>query len=408
MKIWIKSVSISGVVLLGGAGLIYLIFTTEPTATRGGATKETAMLVEVTEVESGSFRPTIEAVGSVIPSREIVLAPRVDGEIVEISGSFTPGGIVEKGQMLARIDPADYQNTLRQRESDLRQAQADLDIEMGRQNVAETEFSLYEGDLTDRHRALVLRRPQLEAAKAQVGFQQAAVNQARLDLERTTIKAPFDAQVLTRAVNVGSQVTAGEPLARLVGHTTYWVETEVPLSHFQWLSLPETSAEQVSEVRVRHATAWPEGVTRIGRLHKVIGELSDRTRLVRLLVTVEDPLSLRPENRDMPKLIVGLFVDVHMEAKELTDVVRLERDYLRSNDTVWVMENHELVINDVDVAFLDRRYAYIRSGLNDGDRVVMTNLSTVVEGAALRVNEPQQNSIEASERDTPSAGDRIP
>lgn len=408
MKIWITSVAISTVVLLTGIGIIYLIFTTEPTATRGGATKETAMLVEVTPAESGSFRPTIEAVGSVIPSQEIVLAPRVDGEIIEIADGFTPGGIVEKGQMLARIDPADYRNVLAQRESDVRQAQADLDIEMGRQNVAEKEFSLYDGDLTDKHRTLVLRQPQLEAAKARVEFQQAAANQAQLDLERTTIKAPFDAQVLTREVNVGSQVAAGEPLARLVGHTTYWVETEVPLAQFQWLSLPETGVEQDSEVQVRHATAWPEGVVRSGRLHKAIGELNDRTRLVRLLVTVEDPLSLRPENRDVPKLMVGLFVDVHMEAEELTDVVRLDRDYLRSNDTVWVMEDHELVIRDVDVAFLDRRYAYIRSGLQEGDQVVMTNLATVVEGAALRVQESPQTAMEGVEADDASVGDRLP
>ncbi len=406
MKVWAKSVLISGLVLIGGVGIVYLIFTTEPTATRSGATKKTAMLVEVTDVESGSFRPTIVAVGSVIPSREIVLAPRVGGEIIEIAENFTPGGIVKEGHKLVQIDPADYQNVLTQRQSDLQQAQADLDVEMGRQNVAEQEYNLYEGELTDRHQALVLREPQLKAARAQVDFQQAAVEQARLDLERATIKAPFDAQVLTRSVNVGSQVTAGEPLARLVGHTTYWIETEVALAKFQWLPLPENSGDMPSEVRVRHETAWPDGVTRSGRLHKVIGELNDRTRMVRVLVTVEDPLSLLPENWNLPKLIVGLFVEVRMQGKELADVIRLSRDYLRSNDTVWVMQDQTLAIRKVDVALLDPTYAYIRDGLNEGDLVVMTNLSTVVEGAALRLKESEPTSTERAPVRDVSAGDR--
>ena len=70
----------------------------------------------------------------------------------------------------------------------------------------------------------MLREPQRLAAEARVQSARAAVEQARVDLGRTVIRAPFDAQVLSREVEIGSQVSPGDPLARLVGVDRYWVE----------------------------------------------------------------------------------------------------------------------------------------------------------------------------------------
>lgn len=72
---------------------MFFIFRTEPKAKIGGATKETAMLVEVVEVERGNYRPEIVTTGSVVPSKDIILSPRVSGEVMEISSNFTPGGL---------------------------------------------------------------------------------------------------------------------------------------------------------------------------------------------------------------------------------------------------------------------------------------------------------------------------
>src|SRR5690606_1279945 len=142
------------------------------------------------------------------------------------------GGRVREGDVVLRLDPSDYQNQLQQRQSELAQATTALEIEMGEQAIAERDFRRIEGgrNLTEMQRALVLREPQLNAAKARVEATRANVQQARLDLERTQIKAPFDAQVLSRLVNVGSQVTPGDNLAELVGARTYWVEATLPLA----------------------------------------------------------------------------------------------------------------------------------------------------------------------------------
>lgn len=381
---WKKTLLICLIILLAGGAVTYLIFSTEPTATRTGATKETAMLVDVIEVERDNFTPVITAMGTVEASQDITLSPRVSGEITQLADNFAPGGFVQKGEVLLQIDPADYRNILQQRRSELQQAESDLNIEMGRQNVAMQDYELLDDTLTDENRSLVLREPQLNAASAVVESARAALQQAELDLQRTTIRAPFDAYILARNTNVGSQVTPGDDLGRLVGLDTYWVTATLPQSSLRWITIPG-NGEEGSEVMIRNRTAWNEGEHREGKIFRLIGALEDQTRMARVLITVPDPHGYRDENSDMPQLMIGSFVEARIQAEELENVVRLNRDYIRNNDTVWVMEDDVLRIRDVNVIFRDATYAYIATGLNGGEQVVTTNLTTVVEGSPLRL-----------------------
>lgn len=384
---WKKTLLICLAILLVGGAVTTYIFMTEPTAVRGGATKETAMLVDVIEVSRGTFQPVIVATGTVQPAEDILLSPRVGGEIVRRSPSFVPGGFVRKGETLLQIDPADYKNTLELRKSDLRQAMTDLAIENGQQVVARQDYQLLDDTLSQERETLVLRRPQLEAVKARIEAAKANVDQAQLALDRTTIKAPFDAHILTRNVNVGSQVAPGDDLGRMVGVDEYWVVANVPLRQLRWLAFPGNGAGRGSEVRLRSRSAWPEGEYRKGYLSKMIGALEEQTRLARVIVSVPDPLARRSSS-DLPPLVIGAFLETRMQGKEIEDVVRLNRDFLRKNETVWVMQDGKLRIREVAIVLRDANYAYIRSGLEAGDEVVTTNLSTVVDGAPLRLEQP--------------------
>lgn len=397
---WKKTALISLLILFGGAAITFLIFMTEPTAERSGATRETAMLVDVITPEQGDYRPTIRVTGTVRPAQDIILSPRVSGEIISRSESFVPGTDVTRGETLFQIDPADYENTLQLRESELRQAEANLKIEMGRQDVAQQDYQLLDESLSQENESLVLREPQLNSARSQVEAARAAVNQAELDLQRTTIRAPFDAHILSRNVNVGSQVSPGQTLGRLVGIEEYWVEATVPLSQIQWLAFPQADDSLGSEVRIRNRTAWTENQYRSGYLLKMLGALEDQTRLARVLICVPDPLSLNQSADDHPPLIIGAFVEAAILAKELPEVIRLNRDYIRKNETVWVMADDQLQIRDVDILFNDANYAYISDGLNEADRVVITNLTTVVDGAALRVAESDTGDNQTAAVDT--------
>jgi RND family efflux transporter MFP subunit len=380
----LKTLFVSLMIVLIGAALIWLIFETEPTATRKDAARETAMLVDVTTVSRGDYRPTVEAMGQVMPAREITLGSRVSGEVVNQAEVFSPGKRVAKGEELLRIDPADYQATLMQRRSELQQAQADLEIEQGQQAVARQEFELLGEDIEAVNDALILRKPQLNQAKARVAVAEAAVRQAELNLARTRIRAPFPAQVLSREVSLGSQVSSGQSLGRLVGTDEYWIEATVPLSKLRWLSFDANRSGTATPVQLHQDTVWPGGQTREGRLTQLVGELDNNARMARVLITVEDPLAL-DQAEGQPPLILGAFVRAEIDGEPLEDVVRIERNLVRRNNTVWIMEDRKLAIRDVEIAFQDQDYAYIRTGLEDGDQLITNELASVVSGARLRL-----------------------
>ncbi|UBZ13452.1 efflux RND transporter periplasmic adaptor subunit [Flagellimonas marinaquae] len=392
-------------ILIGGILVTTLIFFTEPEAQSEGATIETAILVDVVTTEKGTYAPTIVATGTVQPVEDVILSPLVPGQIVRRDPAFIPGGFVQKGEVLLQIDPSDYRNTLELRKSELLQSETALATEMGRQQIAEKDLELINNDslfgdnpLSDNETQLVLRQPQLNAVKANIEAARASMNQAQLNLDRTTIRAPFDAHILSQNVTVGSQVSQGDDLGRIVGTDSYRVLATVPVSRLQWLKFPESEKEKGSMVHIENPSAWPSGAHREGYLDRQIGALDNQTRLARVLVRVDDPLATSDELQGAPKLMIGTFVEVNIQADSIPNVVRLDRDLVRSNQTAWVMKDNLLEIRELDIILTDNQHAYIKSGLEDGDKVVSTNLSTVTNGVELRTrseetsdNEDDQN-----------------
>ena len=382
---WVRTGLVCAGLVALGIVILFVIYNTEPEAKRDGAVRRSASLVDVTQAERGDFRPIIEAMGTVRPAREIQLSARVQGSIESLGPSFVPGGFVEAGEVLVTIDDEDYQVAFEQSQSALEQAISELEIEQAQRTAAEAEYSQFDRDLSPQRRSLVLREPQGRAARATVDSARADVRQAELNLDRTTVEAPFDAHVLDRQINLGSQVSSGTPLGRLVGVDTYWVEASLPVAQLQWLALPD-EGQPGSPVTVINPNAWPQGAVRQGEVFRLIGALEGETRLARVLVAVKDPLA-RGTEESLPRLMLGEYVTCRIEGLTIRDVVRLERDFLREGDTVWLMVDGQLEIRPVSVVFEDDRYAYIREGLREDEDVVTTRLATIQEGLNLRTGD---------------------
>lgn len=369
-----------------GAGATWAIFETEPDAERMDAVAESAMLVDVTGVERGDFRPIIRALGVVEPAREVILAPRVAGQVVAMSDAFVPGRVVRAGDVLFELEDDDYRHVLASRRAALDRALAELTLEEGRRDVARTDLALFDEHLSDDNRALVLREPQRQIVEADIEAARAAVRQAELDVDRTRIRAPFDALVMSRAADVGSQVGPGDELGRLVGIDTWWVTASVPQASLRWLSFPD-EGETGTRATVRNRNGWPGDAARHGHLSRRLGELEADTRMARVVIDMDDPLALSSTDADAPALLIGAFVQVELEAELLSDVIRLPRSLLRTGDTVWTMSEGVLRIRPLDIVFRDAEYAYVRSGIDADARIVTTHLSTPVDGAPLRLPE---------------------
>ena len=135
---------------------------------------------------------------SVVPAESVTLQPQVGGEIVSVSDDLEPGGLFRSGDELLRIDPRDYELAVLQRESEVAQAQSSLRLEQGQQTIAKREFEILNESMQDDDRELVLRKPQLESVRAQLALAKAKLEQAKLDLQRSRIRAPFNAIVKSK------------------------------------------------------------------------------------------------------------------------------------------------------------------------------------------------------------------
>ena len=382
-------------VVLGGGIVVAVYFVaTAPKAEQKAHVRE-AQLVDVAVVRRGDYRVVVKAMGTVIPSKRITLQPQVSGQLREVSDKFVPGGRFEKGETIVKIDHEDYDFIVKQRAASVVKAKHDLKIEQGQQTIAKREFELIgkmnSGGSVDSD--LILRKPQLELAKASVDSAQAALDKANLDLKRTTLTAPFNAVILdeTLKVDLGSLVSPVTQIAALASTDEFWVLASVPMSSLEWIGLGQ--ARKIldgSEVRIFNETGWPKEAKRTGRIVGLLSTLETQGRLARVLISVKDPLCLKKStDPGLPKLLVGMYVSLEADGTELKNKIRIERTSLRDHDTVWVFgKDFMLDIRKVKVIRRDRDVVYVSEGLKDGERIVTSDLAVRVAGTPLKINAP--------------------
>jgi multidrug efflux pump subunit AcrA (membrane-fusion protein) len=169
-------------------------------------------------------------------------------------------------------------------------AEYNLKLELGHQEVAKREWMLLNGGKPAKSSDvdLALRKPHLDKAKADLEAAKAELKQANLNLARTRIRAPFNAIVRTHNVEMGSQVSIQDPLAELVCTDEYWIKVSIPVDRLKWISTPRNATESGSAVRIYYRN----GFERTGTVIKLFGDLETEGRMARILVSVEDPLSL--------------------------------------------------------------------------------------------------------------------
>lgn len=371
-------------VLLAGVLVAVVLMQSGPSAKREPPPRQ-ASLVEIQPVVIGTARTRIDAMGTVVPAESVALQPQVGGEVVFVSDELEPGGLVSAGDELLRIDPRDYELAVLQRESEVAQAQSVLRLEQGQQSIARREFELLGESMQADDRDLVLRKPQLESVRAQLALAKASLEKAKLDLLRSQVRAPFNAIVESAEVDVGARVTMANTLATLVGTDACWLEVSVPVRDLQWISVPRGADMAGSGVRIYNRVAWGEEGWREGRVIRLAGDLGKEGRMARLIVEVEDPFTLQPENSGKPVLLMNSYVSVEIEGRELQQVASIARTHLRDGNRLWIMgADDALEIRTVDIVFRGHDQVLVAAGVKAGERLVVTDLAAPVAGMPLR------------------------
>ena len=342
-------------------------------------------LVNVVPLDKVSQPVRITAMGTVIPSKEIVLKTPVGGEIISLAENFVPGGMLANGSTILQIDPRDYELALQQKERTLSDARYAYKLEQGRQDVAQREWDLlYGGDAgaEEIESELALRKPHLEKVEMDINAAKAEVELAEINLSRTTVQAPFNSLVLNKYVDKGAFVAPQEKLADIVGTDEYWVQVSVPLNRLQWLSIPQEGSEKGSPAKIYYR----QGNVREGQVIRLQGNLTTEGRMARLLVSIPDPLGLADGPKDMQPLVIGEYVRVEIKGQELSNVFSIPRKALRNDRELWIATSDgRLSIRPVDTLWRDESHVLVKDGLQEEELLIVSDLPVPIDGMMVRV-----------------------
>lgn len=370
------------IIVAGTAVTMHLMRTSPKAVPRKKPVYDT--LVQVEKITFSTHRTSIPAMGNVVAAREVDLKPRVGGDVTYLNGELIPGGVLVQGQTILKIDPADYELRVEQLQSEVAKAEANLALEMGNQRIAKTEFELLGEEAGDEERALMLRVPQLRQMEAALRSSISKLNEAKLDLNRTELKAPFDSVIKSKSVELGARVTESSPVAHLIGTDTFWVQVSVPVEKLSWINFPDNADPDVgSAVKIFPGTSSTE--FRTGNVIKLAADLEENGRMAKIIIEVDDPLCLNSENDGQPILFLGSYVGVEIEGKELNQVYSLDRSNLRDDNTIWLVKDDlTLEVRPVEPIFKGLTYVLLKDDVAVGEKLIVSNIATPVAGMKIR------------------------
>ena len=335
-------------------------------------------LVDVIRVDAARHQVDLHAKGTVVPAKEVMLQPEVCGRVTWQSGELVPGGRFKQDQPILKIDARDYQLAVEAFRSEVRRARLEYTLEKRRGEVAKREWEGFgKMDATVEQRALAQREPQLEAAKLALKAAESSLKKAELDLKRTTLRAPFNAMVVTENVDLGQLISPQTTVARLVGTDEYHVQVSVPVSALRTIRA-RTKDEAGSPARIVQRVGQGT-IERPGEVIRQLPDLDPSGAMARILVRIENPLG---EKGDLP-LLLGSFVDVQTEAQPIEDAIRVPRVALRNGRNVDVMNDENLLeIRDVEMREVGAEHgpqSYAHPGIQGPHGRPVVRLATEVE-----------------------------
>ncbi len=382
--------------------------------------------VEVFQVESLDLREIVRAFGTSQADREVVLSAQVSGEVTELYPQLNVGRRVRaqilaptaetndySGDLLVRIDPKSYEarvelarTHLAEDRSELKRIQQEeanldrlhktiaADFDDSKREYEKTQLLRKQGINTDSD----LRRAQMDLRQHEKGMDQnrndrdllpvrrelvqrkieshdADLKLAEIELARTSVRAPFDGIVSALQVEIGQYVRVGDPLITITEQKIVEVPLSVTLDDYAKL-LPDVLERQfpVAELAENEGAAprWK------GHVVRVSPKADEHTRTAMVFVQVDNSQQATP-------LLPGTFVQARIDGPILKRAKLVPRDTVLDGKA-FVEKDGVTQQRTVKVARTLHNLAVIESGVEPGERIVLTNLDVLFNGAKVRTS----------------------
>ena len=347
------------------------------------------------------FRVILSSQGIVRPHNETALSSRVSGRIIKISPHFESGSFFEKDDILVELDPSDFQAAVSGAEARLARAEAGLAQEEARAKQALLDWN----DLgyTEPPTDLVLRKPQLKEAKANVKAAQAELSDAERSLKRTKVIAPYAGRVKTRLVGLGQSVGPSTQLGDIF--STDFAEVRISLSarELPHVELPNNPDDPPIPVILTDSLSTENPQTWQGHIVRTEGVLDEKSRKLFVIARVDDPFGLNSESA-APPLRVGQPVSATLEGELIKNVFIIPRDTLRRPNEILLVEPEEMTLDRAVVTpiWTDTESLVVRDGLTEGWHLITKRLANAPQGAKVTIVDPAEDDAKAASTPPPS------
>lgn len=338
--------------------------------------KESIPVVVVEDNSVETITLNVNSYGLVNPKYHTSLTAQVTGQVTEISEAFVKGGFVNQGDVLARIDPNDYEAALTEAEASLAQARAALELERAQKRVAESEWERIKESAKNEFvpTELYLRKPQLAEKVARFRAAEAGVKRAKRNLERTYIKAPYDAIITARTVALGSVVNFGSPIGEL--SNTDYAEVRLPVADKELQFLMQGGIDADVDLVTNFQ----------GKLHhwqaKVVrseGQVDNKSRMSYLVAEIKDPYGLESNNTP---LRYGSYVNAAISGLSVEGVSRV-KSHLVKDGKIAVLEDGVLAYRAVEVLREEGRDFIVKGALANNEQIIASNIKRPKAGMKL-------------------------
>ena len=378
------------------------------------------LLVEVAPAKAEDIQMVIESFGTVEPRESLKLVAQVRGQIVEFDPAFKEGGFVQKKTRMIQIDPRTYGLEVERRKVQIKQAEAELkSLEQqvvnlkARLKIATSDVKLAKNEylrlkkLIDRkviaqsqldkteqaylasqerlqalNNQLALVGPQKEQLIAARDMARVMYQEAQLDLERSSIVAPFDGWVLEKAVEVGQHVNIGQQLGKIYSSGQLDIEVRIPAKDLNWLPA-DLGQEMPILADVVFKNAGDEHVWS-GRVARIKAMMDERTRTLPMVIEIDETPNSE-QSRNPLRLRPGMFVTVRIKGKKIPNVFVLPRYLVYPGDVVYTVKDDTLKSNTVKILRGYKDSVIIGEGLSEGDLIIKSPLSSPADGQMVRL-----------------------
>ena len=334
--------------------------------------------VRIAAASKADFPVNLTALGTVTASNTANVRARVNGLLTEIR--FKEGQRVKAGDVLAIIDPRPYEVALKQAEGTLQQNRAQL-------RNAQIDLDRYRGLFAQdsiAKQTLDTQEAQVAQFQGTIATNQAAVDQAKLDLQFTKVTAPISGRVGLRQVDIGNLVTTGDTTPLVIITETRPIAIAFTLPEAD-LPAVLTAYRNDSKLPVE---AWDKGernVLATGVLQSIDNQINLATGTVRLKAQFE--------NKD-ESLFPNQFVNVRLRVRTLNDATLIPSDAIQYGSIgtfVYVVGDEDKVqVRPVKVGASNETQTVVEEGVEAGERIVVEGTEQLREGSKVEIIETEK------------------